>query len=96
MNTRKPKWTVKVSEGDCYAVPLKSGGFGVGVVARKGKRGALFGYFFGPRREQIPTISDVRAIRAETADLCALFGDLGIQNGEWIHLGQLEGWDSND
>jgi hypothetical protein len=37
-------------EGDLFAVPLRDGGYGIGVVARVGRRGVLVGYFFGRRR----------------------------------------------
>ena len=84
---------VKVHEGDWYAVPLRSGGYGVGAIARTGKRGALFGYFFGPKRQQLPTLDDVRSLRAQDAIFCGQFGDLGIQNGEWPLIGRLDQWD---
>jgi len=85
-------WTVRVNEGDWYAVPLKNGGYGVGLVARKGRRGALLGYFFGPRYEQVPTLDAVRGLHPDAALLRAIFGDLGIQLGKWPLLGRLDTW----
>ena len=86
------KWK-KISEGECYAVPLRDGGYGIGVIARVGKRGALLGYFFGPRHTTIPTSDDVHALRADHAVLCELLGDLGIQRTEWPYIGRVEPWD---
>ena len=93
MARNRPQLTVKVNEGDWYAVPLQNGGYAVGVVARTGKRGALFGYFFGPRREQLPTLDEVRELGLGDAISFELFGDLGIQNGKWTRLGRLETWE---
>ena len=93
---RKLRYPVKVTEGDWYAVPLRDGGYGVGVVARKGKGGLLFGYFFGPRRPQPPVLEDVRQLRAQDALFCEMFGDLGIQNGQWTFVGRLETWNRDD
>lgn len=86
------KWK-KISEGECYAVPLRDGSYAIGVIARVGKRGAILGYFFGPRRMAIPTSNDVRALRADDAVSCELLGDLGIQRNEWPHIGCVEPWD---
>lgn len=38
-------------EGSRFAVPLRQGGYAVGLVARVNPRGVLLGYFFGPRHD---------------------------------------------
>ena len=38
--------TVRYREGDWFAVPLRDGGFGVGVIARANPKAALLGYFW--------------------------------------------------
>ena len=93
---RKLRYPVKVHEGDLYAVPLRNGGYGFGVITRTGRSGALFGYFFGPRQEKLPTLDNVRALRPEDAVSCELFGDLGIQNGEWPFIGRLDTWNRDE
>lgn len=83
------------SEGDWFAVPLRDGGFAVGVIARAmpRKEGVLLGYFFGPRRYEIPTHEDLSGLSASDAVMVEMFGDLGIIRGEWPLLGRINGWD---
>ena len=81
-------------EGDCFAVPLREGGFGVGVVARMSPRGKiLFGCFFGPARPAPPTVAELAGLSPHDAILVARFGDLALFKSEWPVLGQLPGWD---
>ena len=77
-----------VSEGDWFAVPLRTDGFAVGVVARAGTGGVLLGYFFGPRRQAQAGIDDVRHLRPEQAVLVGRFGHLGLTGGTWPLLGR--------
>jgi len=89
---------VKLSyrEGDTFAVPLKSGGFAVAVVARISPGGrVLLGYFFGPRLKTSPAGPLVPQLRNGDAILVARFGDLGIIRGEWTPLGQVPGFTRN-
>jgi Immunity protein 26 len=83
-------------EGDWFAVPLRDGGFGVGVIARANPKGALLGYFFGPRRSEIPRLEDVVDLKSGDAVLVRKFGHLGIVQGQWPRLGRLDGWDRRD
>jgi len=62
-------------EGTWFAVPLKDGGYAAGVVARVGRRGVLFGYFFGPRRPAAPSLSDLEGLTPNNAVL-AIVGDI--------------------
>lgn len=45
-------------EGDWFAVPLGGAGYALGLVARVGRRGVTFGYFFGPRRVTLLCVGD--------------------------------------
>lgn len=83
----------KFGEGDWFAVPLRDGGFGVGLIARA-KSSILVGYFFGPKRETIPTLSDVASLRTSGAVLVARFGYLGLKEGNWPVLGRHEAWNA--
>jgi hypothetical protein len=56
----------------------------MGVVARKPKGGKiLLGYFFGPRRVEIPHPDEIETLKVGDATLVGLFGDLGLINGSW-------------
>lgn len=52
--------TTSYREGDWLGVPLREGGYAVGLVARANPDGVLLGYFFGPRRMEVPMLGDVK------------------------------------
>jgi hypothetical protein len=84
-------------EGSCFAVPLRKGGYGLGIVARLAPRGKIvLAYFFGPRLETLPSSSDVPELKADEAIKCLRVGDLGLMNGEWPVLGDLPHWRRED
>ena len=85
-----------VREGDWFAVPLRTGGYALGVVARKGKGGILLGYFFGPRRERVPTIEDAHDLTPDDAVLVERFGHLGLRDRRWPLLGPRATWRRED
>ncbi len=81
-------------EGTWFAVPLKTGGYAVGVVARMAPRGGIVcAYLFGPRREVPPSISELEQLRPGDAIRRLMLGDLGLINGEWPVLGASTDWD---
>lgn len=81
-------------EGDWFAVPLRSGGYAVGVVARMAKHGkVLLGYFFGPQRDHLPTLDEVTSLDPARAVRVLRFGDLALLNGEWPIIGRCFEWD---
>lgn len=80
-------------EGTWFVVPLRDGGFAVGVVARMAPRGrVLLGYFFGPRRDEVWSLDDVRHLVPEDATLVQRFGDLYLIEGRWSILGRVNSW----
>jgi hypothetical protein len=81
-----------IQPGSWIAVPLRhDAGYAVGLVARVGGAGAfLLGYFFGPRRPQVPALSDVLQYRPGDAVLIALFG---LGNAHWPQVGEHPAWD---
>ena len=85
----------KYTEGTWFSIPLESGKFAVGVVARKTPRRGrvLFGYFFGPARIKKPVLSDLSDYRPTDAVGKWIFGDLGLINGRWPIIGEFDGWD---
>jgi hypothetical protein len=80
-------------EGDWFGVPLRGGGFAIGLVARANSRGALLGYFFGPSREELPKLADLASLSARDAVLVGKFGHLGLKRKTWPLIGRSDGWD---
>lgn len=94
MTTNKRATTRKYAEGDWFAVPLLSGNFAAGVVARAARKGGiLLGYFFGPAKTRIPSIQELAKHTPNTAALIAIFGDMGLIRGEWPMIGRTPDWD---
>jgi len=83
-------------EGTWFAVPLRREGFAVGLLTRVAGDGPVFGYFFGPRRTQVPDIHETETLAPQDAIFVALFGDLGLLNGEWPVIGQHRKWDRDE
>lgn len=71
-------------EGQWFAVPLRDGYFGIGIIVRGNYRtkGGL-GYFFGPKYPDIPTANATYLKDKDNAMLICQFGDLGIVQGDW-------------
>jgi hypothetical protein len=93
---RAAKSELPYKEGDWFAVPLTDGGYGLGRVARMNGQGHVLGYFFGPRRRDIPTEEDARGLTAADAVLVAQFGDLALLEGTWPILPSGEPWNRED
>ena len=85
---------INYSEGTCFFVPLRNGGYARGVVSRLDGEGGIFAYFFGPKLAQ-PECSFVD-VHAQEALLSGGCGDLGLLKGEWPLAGQLKDWNRND
>ena len=72
---------------------IEGGGYAVGVVARMAPMGrVLTGYFFGPRRAEVPTLEEVRGHRPKLAVLVQRFGDLHLMEDKWPVLGYDDSW----
>ena len=81
-------------EGDWFAVPLRDRGYAVGLVARRPKNArVLLGYFFGPRRDDVPSLDEVSSLSPEQAVSALRFGDLSLVNNEWPVIGRSPSWD---
>jgi hypothetical protein len=81
------------SEGSVFLVPLRTGGYARGVVARASPKGkVLCGYFFGPR---LPTTGPVALtdLDPSAAMLRIMVGDLGLLRGAWPVKGRVARWD---
>jgi hypothetical protein len=81
---KQHKRLVKYEEGQWFAVPLRNGGFALGIIVRGNfKTKGVLGYFFGPKYEEIPTGEETISKNKDNALLIGRFGDLGIIEGEW-------------
>lgn len=85
-------------EGALFAVPLRNGGFSLGVVARMAPKGKIIlAYFFGKKFDVVPSFADISSkLRSIDAVKCLRVGDLGLVNGEWPILGDMPSWSRKD
>lgn len=89
--------TLPYKEGTWFAVPLRSGGYAVGVAARVAPKGRiLLTYFFGPKRESIPPLEELKSLTGEKAALVLMTGDLHLINGKWPIIGQAVTWNRSE
>jgi hypothetical protein len=86
---------VHYREGDWFVVPLREGGYAIGVVARA-HGGVLLGHFFGPRHDSLPSLAEAAGLTAADAIVVRKFGHLGLKQGKWPILGRLEEWNRAD
>lgn len=98
VDTRR-KWGHRMKlpykEGNWIAIPLKQGGFAIGRIARADKEGGILVYFFGPRRDTVPTVAEVETLAADRATGILRSGDLGLLDGTWRVIGDSANWDRN-
>ncbi|MBZ9722125.1 MULTISPECIES: Imm26 family immunity protein [unclassified Mesorhizobium] len=84
-------------EGTLFAVPLRRGGYVIGLVARSAPRGRIIlVYLFGPKRSEIPNLKDISTLQRKDAIRCLRVGDLGLINGDWRIIGELDAWRKED
>jgi hypothetical protein len=81
------------TEGTWFAVPLKTDGYGIGVVARATKKGCvILVYLFGPKRDAVPSLSEVAGLAPSAAVKVLRIGDLHLIDGKWPILGRSPAW----
>jgi hypothetical protein len=86
----------KYSEGDVFVIPLRTKGYGLGLIARKNKD-ILLGYFFDIKYDQIPLTFDSSILdEKKKIILIRQFGALGIKKGDWQIIGRVEVWERAD
>jgi hypothetical protein len=73
-------------------VPLGEAGFGLGLVARRDRRGIVLGYFAPVRFPRLPSLEAAAGAWSGQWVLVTLFGDLGLLDGTWSVVGKLPGW----
>jgi hypothetical protein len=88
--------TLPYKEGTWFAVPLRNGGYGTGVVARHSAAGALLIYLFGPKRREPAVLGDVERLTKDDAIKVSRAGDLGLIEGNWPIIGQSASWNRDE
>lgn len=82
--------------GNWIAVPLPSGGYVLGLIARR-KHGrmtqSMFCYFFGPRRLRLEDVRGSPELKPTDRIAFAYTSDRGIKVGRWTVVGALENFD---
>lgn len=75
---------IRYDEGQWFAVPLRKGGYALGIITRGNykTKGGL-GYFFKPKYSEIPGEEATWQKSPKDAVLVTRFGDLGLINGRW-------------
>jgi hypothetical protein len=85
---------VNYQEGDWFAIPLQSSGYGLGLIARGSKKTkVLFGFFFGPKRDNMPIAKDILNLSVNDAVWYCKFGDLWLFKGRWPIIFSANEWD---
>lgn len=87
------KTRIHYKEGTWFAVPLRTVGYAVGLVARTNTKGVILGYFFACKNTNIAEWKDSNILHPEDAILIRMFGDLGLSQGEWPILYHASVWD---
>ncbi len=83
------------TEGTWFAVPIRQGGYAVGIVARTASEEdpIILAYFFGPKRDAVPTMEQVETLAPNSAIKVIPVSDMGIREGSWPIIGKSEHWD---
>jgi len=80
------------AEGTWFAVPLETGSYAAGLVARATKKGrVILCYFFG-RYQNIPALNDVSCLKIDSAILAVRVGDLALIDSTWPIIGSISSW----
>ncbi|WP_035060102.1 immunity 26/phosphotriesterase HocA family protein [Andreprevotia chitinilytica] len=86
---------MRIIEGLWFAVPLRDSGYAIGVISRVSPgRGVKtgFGYFFGQRYKDVPSLSDIKGITPQDSIAMKMFSGLGFKNGTWLIIGVDDMW----
>lgn len=94
MKRQSPKKKIEFKEGTWFAIPLEQGGYAVGRVARRTRKGEIIlAYFFGPRRDSVPTVDELEKLSPQSTIKIARVGTMGIFEGSWPIIGESPKWE---
>jgi hypothetical protein len=80
---------VKLREGDWFVVPIDGPRWVLGLIARRKGHG-LFGYFFAPAWDHIPSLDEIGSPNARGSFTQLIFSDLELLDGGWPLIGHDE------
>lgn len=83
---------VNYKEGDCFSVPIVSGGYARGVVCRSGHGGLLYGLFFPPICGTLSELSVDEQLVPDYAIYRCICGDRAFRKNEWKVIGGVSNW----
>ena len=84
-------------EGQWFAVPIGTGEYAVGVVARAQRRGdTLLGYFFGPVRHELAKPEEIGDYEAADSVLIARFRHDALVSGRWPLIDSATEWERSE
>jgi hypothetical protein len=78
--------TLKFHVGDWCGIPMPENRWVTGRIVHH-QDALIVGYFFGPRRDELPAVEDLKDLSPARADEIRIVSDLGLQNGDWPVLG---------
>jgi hypothetical protein len=88
---------IVIEEGTWFAVPLRSKGFAVGLVARSSPDGGVvLAHFFKGVWDEVPSIQEIRAFKPADVARVLRVGDLGLIDGSWPIVGRDPEWRRED
>jgi hypothetical protein len=73
-------------------VPLRTSGFGVGIVACHDGPGGIVAYIMGTRFERVPLLEALADLTADDAVRVMRLGDLGLVKASWRVIGRTPRW----
>jgi hypothetical protein len=86
--------TLHYEEGTLFAVPLRCGGYALGLIARMTRKGrVLLCYFFAQKHSTIPDLAEIPDLQERDAAKVMMIGDLSLYKREWPVIGKLPSWD---
>jgi hypothetical protein len=86
---------LRYKEGDVFGIPLRTGGYALGLIARMPKNGKiLLGYFFGYYFETIPSPNELPSLKPEHAIWVHMFGDLNLWKDVWPIVMHIYDWEN--
>jgi hypothetical protein len=84
-------------EGSWFAIPLLSGGYGVGLAARLAPGSKIMlAYLFGQRHAVLPHLDALEGLGPQHAVKIIRVGDMALASGHWPVLGGTLDWNPAD
>lgn len=86
IRSESAKSEINFVPGEWCAIPMPESRWAVGRIVHR-QQDVIVGYFFGPRREDLPQVSDLKGLTSTGVDEIRKVSDLGLRSGEWPVIG---------